>query len=278
MVGASPAHTAEIPGPYGPLEALTRGSGLPSTLFVHGLGGSIETTRPYARLVPGRQTFLHIAGHGASSPPSELTYRALAAEVWSAADEVHATAALGISMGAGALCAGLVRDPQRFTALVLVLPAPVDRPRGEKAAAAFEALAVVVASGDVEAVTAHLVAAEPAARAQDARVLRWCRGQAERLMTGSARAALAQMPGQRAVEDPEALRRVQAPVLIVAAQGDPIHPVEAADQLASVLPHADLEVLPEGGIMWAHRDRVRQRVGDFLAEHAQESPEMTERE
>ncbi|MGB3763845.1 MAG: alpha/beta fold hydrolase [Ornithinimicrobium sp.] len=278
MVGLSPAHTAEIPGPYGPLESLTRGSGQPCTLFVHGLGGSIDTTRPYAGLAPGRQTFLHIAGHGTSSPPAEWTYRALAAEVWSAADEVQATAALGISMGAGALCAGLARDPKRFEALVLILPAPVDRPRSDKAAVAFEALATVVASGDVEAVTAHLVASEPATSAQDPRVLRWCRGQAERLMTGSAREALARMPGQRAVEDPEALRRVQAPVLILAAEGDPIHPVDAADRLAGLLPHADLEVLPEGGIMWAHRDRVRQRVGDFLAEHAQAGPNTTERE
>ncbi len=253
------------------MEALTRGSGQPSTLFVHGLGGSIDTTRPYAGLVPGQQTFVHIAGHGASSPPAELTYRALAAEVWSAADEVDATAALGISMGAGALCAGLVRDPERFAALVLVLPAPVDRPRSEKAAVAFESLTAVVASGDLEAVTAHLVAGEPAASSQDPRVLRWCRGQAERLMTDSARKALTQMPGQRAVHDPEALRRVQAPVLILAAEGDAIHPVEAAYRLRSLLPHADMEVLPEGGIMWAHRDRVRQRVGDFLTEHAQGS-------
>ncbi len=158
---------------------------------------------------------------------------------------------MGISMGAGALCAGLARDPGRFAALILVLPAPVDRPRSDMAAAYFEALAAVLDSGDVEAVTAHLVAAEPSAAAEDPAVLRWCRGQAQRLMTGSAKTALAEMPGQRAVDDPAVLRQVQAPVLIVAAEGDPIHPVSAAARLGALLPCAEMEVLPQGGIMWA---------------------------
>ncbi len=268
MVGPTTGHTELIPGPFGPQECLTRGTGVPSTVFVHGLGGSIDTTRPYAGEVPGQQTFLHIAGHGSSSPPAGFTYPALAQEVWSAADHVGASAALGISMGAGALCAGLAHDPGRFTALVLVLPAPVDRPRDDTAAASFDALAALLDAGDVEAVTAHLVAAEPAGAAQDPRVLRWCRGQAQRLMAGSVRTALTVMPKQVAVLDPAALWQVTTPVLIVAAQGDPIHPVSAALRLGELLPHAQVEVLPEGGIMWAHRDRVRQRVGEFLAEHA----------
>ncbi len=268
MVGPTTRHTELIPGPFGLQECLTRGSGSPSTIFVHGLGGSIDTTRPYAGLVSGQQTYLHIAGHGQSTPPSEFTYEALAREVWSAADHVGATAALGISMGAGALCAGLVADPGRFAGLVLVLPAPVDRPRDSRAAASFDALAALLDGGDIEAVAAHLLAAEPAGASHDPRVLRWCRGQAERLMTGAAREALKQMPRQVAITDPSALRQVSAPVLIVAAHGDPIHPVSAAHRLGELLPSAQVEVLPEGGIMWAHRDRVRQRVAEFLAEHA----------
>ncbi|MGB3829238.1 MAG: alpha/beta hydrolase, partial [Ornithinimicrobium sp.] len=126
----------------------------------------------------------------------------------------------------------------------------------------------VLDGGDVDAVTAHLVAAEPAGSADDPRVLRWCAGQAQRLMAAPVRTALTAMPNQRAVADPAALSSVRAPVLVIAAHGDPIHPVSAAERLGELLPHAHVEVLPEGGIMWAHRDRVRERVGEFIAQHA----------
>lgn len=257
-----------VSGPWGPLETLTRGRGAPHTLFVHGLAGSISTTRPYAGRTPGERTFVHIAGHGASAPPAQLTYPGLAREVWAVADDVRATAAVGISMGAGALCAGLVSDPMRFDAVVLVLPAALDRPRGDDAMQAFDALADAVRSGERARVAEQLRAFEPSQVAESTAVRQWCDEQAERLISGSGEAALRGMIHQIPVPDVAALAAVQIPVLLIAQVDDDIHPVSVAEELARVLPQSRLETLGEGGIMWAHRERVKELVGDFLAEHA----------
>ncbi|CAN5498274.1 hypothetical protein BH23ACT6_BH23ACT6_14940 [soil metagenome] len=257
-----------VAGPFGRLETLTRGRGAPHTVFVHGLGGSIATTRPYASRTPGARTFIHIAGHGQSAPPAELTYPALAREVWAAADEFGASAAVGISMGAGALCAGLAADPGRFNAVVLVLPAALDQPRDDDAMDVFGALARVVQTGEVDRVAADLLTLEPARCAESVAVQRWCAEQAAALIAGGAGAALEQMPRQVPVADASALAGVEAPVLLIAQDGDAVHPVSVARALVQVLPRARLEVVPVGGIMWAHRERVTTLVGDFLADHA----------
>ena len=122
--------TSLVDGPGGALEVLTTGSGLPSTVFAHGLAGSIETTRPFGSGVAGSRTFFSFRGHGASAAPeTDWTYAALAAELDAVARHVGATRALGVSMGAGALCSLLEQQPDRFDRLVLVIPAVVDRPR-----------------------------------------------------------------------------------------------------------------------------------------------------
>ncbi len=262
MVALGAAQTTLIAGPTGPLEILSKGAGPPSTLFVHGLGGSIASTRPFAGATPGRRSFVHIAGHGASSPPPQMTYAALADEVRAAADHVEADAALGVSMGAGALCALVAADPERFTALVLVLPAALDTPR-RAAEQRFTRLAQLVARGDVEDVAAYLARLEPQGGAA---VMAWCREQATALVSSRAQAALTQLPRHSPIVDAEALRAVICPVLVIAQEGDEVHPVSVARRLGEVLPRSRTEVLPQGGIMWAHRDHVRALVGEFLCD------------
>ena len=58
--------TSQLEGPTGSLELITTGSGLPATVFAHGLGASIETTRPFGSGVKGSRTFFHFRGHGGS--------------------------------------------------------------------------------------------------------------------------------------------------------------------------------------------------------------------
>lgn len=266
MVTAS--RTSLVAGPQGgTLEVLTTGHGEPSSVFVHGLAGSIATTRPYAGAVEGRRTFVHLAGHGRSTPTAEWTYAALAAQVLAVADheQVRATGALGISMGAGALCAAMATDPSRFERLVLVLPAVLDRPREDVAMRSFAGLARLLDLGDLPGVARHLLAEQPEQARSRPDVQAWCRQHAERLADSAVALALQAVPHQVPLSDRDLLRQVRAPVLVLAQHGDPIHPVSAALELAQVLPAATLEVLPAGGVMWAHRDRVRRLVGEFLS-------------
>jgi len=212
-----------------------------------------------------------------------MTYTALADEVRVAADYVDADAALGVSMGAGAVCNLVAEEPQRFKAIVLVLPAALDTPRvsappvdrstdgipghdpslDNAAAQRFTRLARLVEGADVEEVAAYLAGFE--SQSGDA-VMAWCRAQAAQLIAGHAQRALTQLPRQSPLADIEALRAVSCPVLVIAQEGDQVHPVSVARRLGEVLPCSRVEVLPRGGIMWAHRDHVRALVGDFLCD------------
>lgn len=257
--------TTLVTGPAGDLEVLTAGRGHPCTVFAHGLAGSIPTTRPYASAVPGTRVFLHFRGHGASATPDDgWEYADLAAELWAVADHVGAGQALGISMGAGALCAGLTRDPTRFDRVVLVLPAAIDRPRDDAAMGRLTELADLVEAADHDRVAEHLLGAEPREVRQDPGVRQWARGQAARLVGTGVGRALRTLPHRVPVADRALLERVTAPVLILAQEGDPAHPAGVARELAEVFPRAMLHVLPPGGIMWGHRSRVRDLVGEFL--------------
>lgn len=258
-----------VPGPAGELEVLTVGHGSPHTLFAHGLAGSVESTRPYATKVAGTRSFLHFRGHGSSPmPPVEAYgYGDLAAELWAVADAVGADRALGISMGAGALVSGLARDPRRFERVVLVIPASLDRPREGAFLRSFENLADALEAGDVERVTALLVLEQPPAVRRESSVLDWCRDRAgELLATGPGLVtALRTVPHHVPLRDREALAEVTCPVLVLAQEGDELHTVEVARELAEALPRGILKVMGPGGIMWEHRRETRELVGQFLS-------------
>ena len=169
-------------------------------------------------------------------------------------------------MGAGAICRGLTSDPDRFERIVLALPAAVSQTRSDASMRALGALADRVDSGDVEAVTAHLVADQPAAVQDDRGVQTWARGQAEQLLDSGVSAALRRLPHLVPVPEPAALRAVTCPVLVLAQEDDDLHPVEVAEELAGLFPSATLKIFGSGGMMWEHRARTRDLVGAFLSE------------
>lgn len=259
--------TILLPGPEGDLEVLTTGRGEPHTLFVHGLAGSIATTRPYASAVPGTRSFVHLRGHGRSHVPAsqEWGYAELAAEVWSVADRLGAGRALGVSMGAGALLAGLAQDPGRFERVVLVLPAAIDRPRGDDAMRRLGRLAARVEAGDSGPVARHLLAEQPQQVRNDPHVVAWCREQAEQLVTSGVAAVLRVLPRRVPLGDRSLLSRVTCPVLVVGQEADDTHPASVARELAEALPAGMVHVAPPGGIMWEHRNATRELVGAFLS-------------
>jgi pimeloyl-ACP methyl ester carboxylesterase len=257
--------TSLLDGPDGPIEYLTTGNGEPRTVFAHGLAGSIDTTRPFGSGVRGSRTFFHFRGHGASAAPeTPWTYAALAGELRVVADHVGATRALGVSMGAGALCHWLEREPKRFERVVFALPAVLDTPRSDAAMERLVAMAQAADDRDVEGM-ADLLAEEQPAGLRDTRAVRhWCDQQAHRLVGTPVSRALRSLPHEVAMDDREALSGIPVPVLVLAQEGDPAHPVHIAEEIAGRVPHARLEMLPEGGIMWRHRARVRELVGRFL--------------
>jgi pimeloyl-ACP methyl ester carboxylesterase len=217
--------------------------------------------------VPGTRVYLHFRGHGATAAPdpqtSPWTYAALAAELRAVADHVRATRALGVSLGSHALMALVAATADRFERLVFVLPAAVD---GVSPSSRGAEMAELVDRRDVEGLARLLVDWQPPAVRDLPAVRLWARRQADDLAGTPIAIALRELPERVPLPaGAEALRQVRAPALVIAQEGDPIHPVSAAEQLAGWLPDARLEVLPPGGVLWRDRARLRALVADFLS-------------
>jgi pimeloyl-ACP methyl ester carboxylesterase len=261
-------------GPRGLPDFTTTGSGLPSTVFAHGLAGSVESTRPFGSGVTGSRTFLHFRGHGgAGAARTPWSYAALAGELSVVADHVVATQALGVSMGAGALCSLLAGAPLRFERMVFVMPAVLDRPRDDGALDRMAAMAQCVDDRDVVGLSALLLEGEPASARTQPEVQLWCRRQAAAMAGTTVSRALRALPSAVPLTDRRALATVTGQALVIAQEGDPAHPVGIAEQLAEVLPHSRLEVMAPGGLLWRHRGAMRELIGGFLSgpEHVQDT-------
>lgn len=258
---------SRLEAPAGGIEYLEVGSGGPGTVFAHGLAGSIATTRPFGTGVPGRKTFFHFRGHGASDAPDGVwTYPALADELQAVADHTGARRALGVSLGVGALLALLERTPDRFDRLVLVLPAVIDAPRTSAALRRFDTLAALVDDRDLDGIAAHLLEEQPVQVRHLPPVQAWAHQQADLLCGTPVSRALRSLPAEVPLSDRSVLAEVTAPVLVIGQVDDDLHPEWAATDLADAFPRAELEVLPAGGVLWSHRGRVRELVSAFLSD------------
>jgi pimeloyl-ACP methyl ester carboxylesterase len=258
--------TDRLEGPTGPIEVLRTGSGQPVTVFGHGLAGSIAQTRPFGSGVTGTRVYLHFRGHGRTATPdpatASWTYADLAAELRAVADQTRATRALGVSLGAHALLALVAATPDRFERLVLVLPAALD---GRSPSEHGPGMADLVERRDVEGLARMLVAWQPEAVRGLPAVRVWARRRADEIAGTPLAPALRELPEQVPLPAGLApLLRVEAPALVVAQRDDPLHPVTVAERLEGALPHARLEVLEPGGVLWRDRGRLRDLVAGFL--------------
>ncbi|MCC8244279.1 alpha/beta hydrolase [Saccharothrix sp. NEAU-S10] len=211
------------------------GSGAPVTLVGHGLGATPGEARLPTSGLPGTKVVVTLPSHGDApdAPEGYWTYRRIAADLRAAARETGATRAVGVSLTAGALLALLADEPDAFDRVALLLPAVLDEPRR--------------LLGREEAITA--VGGPPDYQAE--------RRQAFARLDG----ALNELPGQVAVTDRAALAQVTAPVLVVGATDDPLHPEDVAKQVAAAFPNGRLELVPS----WAtRRGDVRGWLVDFL--------------
>ncbi len=249
------------------LEFRSVGSGTPVTVFAHGLAGTIADTRPLGGGVSGCRVFPHLRGHGGSvAPPGAWTYADLAEDLATVADAVDATRALGISLGAGALCRLLAGHPDRFERLVFFLPSSLDRP----VAVPDRLISLVRAAscGDATRVEEVLAAEVPAVCRATPTARSFVAGRAAALLGNPVVGCLGGLAGTAALPPGAAglaaLRRVRAPALVLASTDDPLHPLEVAEQLAGTLPYATLRVFSGPGVLWRHRAEVREQISTFL--------------
>lgn len=251
-----------------PLELLVTGTGDPVTVVAHGLGASVAETRPLLTGVAGTRVFYAARGHGGSPlPDGELDYEVLGDDLERVADDCGATRALGVSMGAGALLSLLARRPDRFERVVLVLPAALDRPRTDEAVRRLGALADALDAGDAAEVERHVAQEVPADLRDEPGVAAYVRARTAHLLASPGVAvAVRSLPAVTPVPDASRLAAVSAEVLLLAQEGDPLHPAQVARDLAAVLPKARLVVFDRPGMVLRERTRLRQLVPAALAD------------
>jgi pimeloyl-ACP methyl ester carboxylesterase len=258
--------TELVATPHGvELERLVTGDGSPVTIYAHGLGGSIADTRPLATGTVGQRVFFHFRGHGNSAvPPGRWTHADLARDLRAVADLSGATRAVGVSLGAAALCRLLADHPDRFERLVLFLPPGLDGDRSTGGRVRLAELLAAARAGDA-ATVAELISHEvPAGSRQTAAVWEYLRQRLDQLLRDGLAEGLADLPDLAAVADPSALRAVTCPVLVLACHGDELHPAAAAERLCELLPSATLHVYDRPGVFWNSRSDLRERISTFL--------------
>lgn len=248
------------------LEQLVTGSGSPVTVAAHGLGASIAETRPLLGGVGGTRVFYAARGHAGSPLPDEpIDYAALGRDLEQVADEHGATRALGVSMGAGALLSLLARRPDRFDRVVLFLPAAIDRPRTDAAVRRATSLAEALDAADLLEVERLVHEELPEDLRALPAVTAYARSRAEHLLASPGVAvALRALPAVTPVDDASRLAAVSAEVLLLASEGDPLHPAQVARELAGVLPRARLVVFDSPGVAFRERARLRAEITAFL--------------
>lgn len=250
----------------------------PLAVFGHGLLGSIEQIEDEA---PGFLERLHekvrllvydARGHGQSGGPEDhalYTWETLGLDMCALVEHVGEQRAIlgGASMGAAAALWAAVERPESARALVVMLPPPLGFPgmRGEDERAALTVLDLMSAAVQNFGLekTVELArhfpgfASTPEEAEQRAR---WLLSQNPLALTHAIRGLL-----QAPVHDPESYRAIQVPTLVIATEGDGLHPIRAAQLLAEKVPDCRLAVAPEPGWWWSHPEDLMAELVGFLA-------------
>lgn len=249
------------------LHVEVEGSGAPVTLFAHGLTNSCVELAAFTPFVQGTKVRFCFRGHGHSglAEPGGYGFADYAADVTAVADATGATRAVGTSLGAGAITRVVAADHARFERLVLVLPAALDVPvRGHplslRTAELLETLPKDEAIAQIlrESGRDQTYETNPGLREFD--MFLW-----QDLDPLGVAGAIRGIIGEVAVEDADLLRRVDAPTLLIAREGDALHPIEVARRMAGLLPDAELIELASETELMEQIPQLVQRAAAFLA-------------
>ena len=186
-------------------------------------------------------------GHGASSgstDPADYDYRRLSADQVAVMDQLGIDEAVvgGASMGSVTALHTAVTAPDRVRALVLVIPPTAWEGRTDRGAL-YEAGAEVIAEDGIEAFI-ELTANEPPPPifADFAGELLEAMSRRYRSLDPAVLSAILRGVGGSDLPDRDEVASIGVPTLILAWEGDPVHPRETAEELDRLLPDSELHV------------------------------------
>ena len=239
------------------------GDGEPVTVFAHGLTNSCRELAPFTPSLTGTAVRFCFRGHGHSSAPaSGYGFSDLASDLDAVALAYGATNAVGTSLGAGAIMSLLEHDPDRFDRIVMLLPASLDLPFRNPER--FDAIADLLETHPKDEAIARVLemGAERYERAPWLRAIDlalW-----EDMNPAGVARAIREVTRDISISDRELLRKVDAPVLLICREHDPVHPAELGRILVDLLPNAELITLPSEEELIASIPVLVERVRAFL--------------
>ncbi len=251
----------------------------PPVVLLHGLTATRRYVTMGSRLLERRGYRLisyDARGHGDSSPapdPTAYEYADLVRDLRAVLDELEIERAVlcGSSMGAATALAFALGSPERVAAVVQSTPAYEGHPNSDPdARRAWLALADGLERSGIDGfMDAFEFSGDPRWRES---VLRLTRQRLERHRHPEAVAdAIRVVPESVAFEGLEALRRIEAPTLVVASrdESDPQHPLAVGESYLEHLPHGELIVEEPGKSPLAWRgSKVSRAIADFLERRA----------
>jgi 3-oxoadipate enol-lactonase / 4-carboxymuconolactone decarboxylase len=237
----------------------------PVVAFSNSLGTTLEMWDAQVRALAGRYRCLRydMRGHGRSAVVDErFTIADLAGDLAGlldglGTDRVHL---VGLSLGGMTAQSFAVRYPDRVESLILVATAACLPPRET-----WEERAATVRSRGmgslVDSVMARWFTPDTVALCPDA--VSYVR---ERFLETDARGYAAACHAIGAMDLRSEIGAIRAPTLVVAGEEDPATPIEMAEEIASLIPGAELTVVPEAAHLVAveQPDALSEAILGFL--------------
>ncbi len=248
------------------------GDGLPF-IFIHGLTADSRQTLALGRGVQGLRLICpDMPGHGAT-PFLTAGFDNFAQLILDLMDEQHIERAVvgGISMGAAISLNLAIAASDRVRGLVLVRPAWLDRPALPHLGI-VRRIAVWQRERPADAERLLLADAEfNAMRKINPLAAQSLMGMLTRPQAKEAAGMVMAMIDDQPIGDLEVLQTIQCPTLVVVNDGDPLHPVEIGQTLASHIPAARLRRVPSRYLapddhvpmLQSHIANFAQQVGDL---------------
>jgi pimeloyl-ACP methyl ester carboxylesterase len=230
-----------------------RGSNDGAIVLLHGLGGDlgqlwgITPGEVGGRPTPVLATDAREHGRTRAADVRPLSFDVMADDLISLADNLQLGPKLvlvGVSMGAATALAVAIKDPGRVHALVIVRPAWLNQPLPGNLLAFPEVARLLRAEGPVRGRAIlqesrqyrEIEAISPSGAAS-------LLGQFDQPGAVARARRLEEMPSSVPYQDPRSLGTLSAPVLVIGAPNDPVHPIGYAEELASLVPGSRLSLL-----------------------------------
>lgn len=252
------------------LAYVENGAGRPF-IFQHGLGADSMQTFDLLGDFPGTRILaMDARAHGSSEvgPEQDIGFDTFGHDLRGLFQIAGISKAVvgGLSMGAGISLNFALKHPDMIPALILVRPAWIDEPMDARELyfAVAKAIRQYGAARGRDAFLASEVYRQVSAQFPDTAKSLLSQFDNARAEDGVAR--LERMPADTPDHDRRRWSTLKIPVLVLAHEDDPVHPLACGHAIADAIPSAKfVEITPKSVDRERHEAEIRREIAEFLS-------------